>query len=118
MASNSLYQGLNVRDANGRVIRSLGPETAVTVYGIMVKDGGRWAKIGTNEYVSADYLKMSCGCGGGYNNQDPTLPDKLQSPKQKLVYRHWFQSVLTFPPLTSDTSQHQSATGNKQESLH
>nr|CAG4717301.1 unnamed protein product [Naegleria fowleri] len=63
---------LNVRSSpspSASIVKTLGPETQVTVYQVAnAADGSKWARVGSGQWVSAKFLKMSCA------NSQPTKP--------------------------------------------
>ena len=70
----SVDSSLNVRNApNGKIVGSVANKAKVTVYGLVNKAGTSWAKIGTNRYVSAKYLK-SCASSTPKPTPKPTTP--------------------------------------------
>ena len=66
---------LNVRTSpGGQVVKTLGPETQVTVYETSNVNGVKWARIGDNQWVSAQFLKMACQ--ESYSGPDSKTGDK------------------------------------------
>ena len=77
---------LNVRDAPyGKIVKTLGPEVQVTVHEVSyASDGTKWAKIGYNQWVSAQYLKMSCSNSGNNNNGGGSQEDRATVTLSKI----------------------------------
>ena len=57
----NVASALNVRTSpGGNLVKTLGNDVPVTVYETTDKDGTKWARIGDNQWVSAQFLKMAC----------------------------------------------------------